>query len=1306
MRRGTQVGQAYVKATIDGDGMNEEIVDAVDGAGDDIDKKGREHGESYGDEFGDSLRVKFSHVADDAGDELNKRLADAGDDGGDEYGQHFERSLGKGTRRIGKNAGASIGDSLADEIEERTSRLIDSLEERLSNVSGNGSGGGPTSAGNQPASSRQFLYKEYDFYAMFENARVKLHEEATKKIEADERDFLKKQKEGYDDILKAEVKKTAFLGKFEAARARMHQHSNDVIFKDDQQLVKDQQRLYDRLQAEAIKRDADLWKVRRATADAYYKYASDLEAKRIDEQGRTIRRRPGDQGVDISGKIGNLLGAGSRNNALNLFGRSIENILGLLVSAKNGVKTFFDAFKTGFNSLEEGATFFQKSGAGFSSLGTSLSEAGASLVAAAPAVAAAIAVVTVALSAMASVVSALTALVVALAATIASALTGALLVLSAGLAAVVVAGGLLAGAFLSMTNAQKSLLKDAFQPLKAELVGIGQLMIQDMVPYFQTWSANLQQALLLVAPLAQVMGKAFGEAGNAMTRALSGPGFQNFFRALRDELPDITVNLSTAFGSFLNGVTGVFAALMPFVTRFSEYLVRVTDQFSDWANSAKGQNSIVDFAERAIESLKSLWGFIKETSGFIADLLFNKDSQKAGNDLFDAATKSLKHWRDKIEEFSKDGSLKKWFKDAKDFASDLKDVIGSLKDAFVKLDNSGVLDAVGKALSFMADQVDRLNKVLGPLVKYFGFVIPRVLGAVQSGFGILSSAIGGVTSAAKSAYDWVVKLIDKINNIPGVGGGGTMGGTQSEGNNGGGGTYRSMVTDPASLSTDAANTLISRSKAGSILRGPVAEPPSGTPGPTLAELIAIGNAAMNSNGGAGGSGPSGGGSSSSSGDSKDAEDKKKKWKNPYKKWALSLIKEGPGLAAILKAAMISVNKEINKALVEASKASSADEARSIIAAQMASIRDAAKEGVASARDALNTAAQNLAGASSKKEAERALKAVHRAQENLKLALSNQVKLNATAQYLAKQKVMTPEKVERLLNGLKVQNATLADYAAARARLAVQIEAANQKLEEAIRLRDSFADSVTNSTKAFGALTTAQASTIDGVEQALSAMDITSNLQSRLEKIKKFQDNLRILLANGLSNAAYQQILEAGVDGGSAYADALVQGGAGAVSQVNALVSQITGVADALGLEAADRLYQAGVDAAQGLVDGLNSLSDELDAAATALGNKIAKAIKKALGIKSPSTVLRGMMGAVGDGTVQGLDDQHNKVSASAARLASKIAVSPEVAAYAAQQGTAPVSGNDQRPIDLTIVTPTEDPHAVAMETLNELTGRL
>jgi uncharacterized membrane-anchored protein len=179
-----------------------------------------------------------------------------------------------------------------------------------------------------------------------------------------------------------------------------------------------------------------------------------------------------------------------------------------------------------------------------------------------------------------------------------------------------------------------------------------------------------------------------------------------------------------------------------------------------------------------------------------------------------------------------------------------------------------------------------------------------------------------------------------------------------------------------------------------------------------------------------------------------------------------------------------------------------------------------------------------------------------------------------------------------------------------------------------------------------------------------------------------------------------------VEQGSTFADALLAGGNGAIQQTNSLVSQINGIADSLGSETSSRLYQAGVDAAQGLVDGLTSLSAQLDSAAYKLGTSIALAVKRALGIASPSRVLRDMMGDVGDGAVLGLQDQQVKVGTAASALASQIAVNPS-GTYSSTQG-AGVSGNDRPGFVWSgdIVTPTDDPHAVANEVLNELVGRL
>ena len=96
-----------------------------------------------------------------------------------------------------------------------------------------------------------------------------------------------------------------------------------------------------------------------------------------------------------------------------------------------------------------------------------------------------------------------------------------------------------------------------------------------------------------------------------------------------------------------------------------------------------------------------------------------------------------------------------------------------------------------------------------------------------------------------------------------------------------------------------------------------------------------------------------------------------------------------------------------------------------------------------------------------------------------------------------------------------------------------------------------------------------------------------------------------------------------------------------------------------------------------------------------------------------------MMDDWGDGTVIGLQKQEGRVQKASQHLSDQVAVSPEVAAHAASQRANPyVSGNGPltgrpgdggaqvRDVDITVVTPTEDPKAVAKEVLNEITGRL
>lgn len=1047
--------------------------------------------------------------------------------------------------------------------------------------------------------------------------------------------------------------------------------------------------------ADEEKADKELWDARNMRARVHAQVLRQM-SEGVDIGQFGDRRRRDD---NMANRLGQLTGMGARNNFLNLMGRTVRTVTRMttgLVRSIQSVSTFatsmFGTFQTGWKMVGEGASFAQKAMSGFGAVGSRMGKMFARLLTSLPALLASLALlstaimaVTLVASMLISSIAALLGIMTAFVSTIVSGATAALFVLAGAFSAVVAAGGLLTTAFMSMTDAQKNYLKDAFIPLREAVVGLGQIMITEMVPAFQTWSDNLQRAVVLAVPAAQRMGQAFAVAGNIITNSLSGPGFQRFATAMETYLPGITIKLSQALGNFLNGLMGTFAALMPFVDRFATYLSNVTQRFSEWANSAEGQNSIVEFMERAWESMKSLWAGLREFSGWVRDILFNPSVQEFGNTMFDGLADSFRRLRDNI----KDGSLERWMQDAETFGRALWDAISGLWGVFEALNRSGVIDLVATALRGLGWIFGVVEDVLNGFVDLLNGRLPSSLAGAATLFNPLIASLATVVSMAKLA----IKGLELLGKLPGVDfGTPTLPvGSVGAGTGATGGLRPTPAGESSSSSSARAEyerllAALRRGGSDALRRGGADALPNTTPGS---------------------------GSSSSSSASDPLRTPTFEWINPYKAWAESLIKDGPSLSKQIKDAYNKMAKQVGKAIKEAVNADSGADARSALQGMARDLRQTAKGLVETARSSLNSAATALANASTPEAAASALAAVRKAQADLAKAQKNQKRMNAQARILAKQREISSKRVNRLLAGQNAPNATLADYARARERLSNRLEDANQKLADAISMRNEFRDQISNATKSFGSIMSTQAKVVDGITQALTYSDITENLQDRLDRIRTFQANLRQLQAMGISDAAYQQIVEAGVEDGSAFAQAMLEGGAGAISQINNLVKDINSSSNALGSEASKVLYQAGVDAAQGLVDGLESLDRKLELAAGRLGKRIAEAVRKELGIRSPSRVLMADMDNVGDGAVIGLDNQHRKVIAASSRLASAIAVSPEVAAYEARQSAAtkagtPVSGNngDPRFRDLIVHTPTENPKAVAFEVLNEVTARI
>jgi glycine cleavage system H lipoate-binding protein len=100
-----------------------------------------------------------------------------------------------------------------------------------------------------------------------------------------------------------------------------------------------------------------------------------------------------------------------------------------------------------------------------------------------------------------------------------------------------------------------------------------------------------------------------------------------------------------------------------------------------------------------------------------------------------------------------------------------------------------------------------------------------------------------------------------------------------------------------------------------------------------------------------------------------------------------------------------------------------------------------------------------------------------------------------------------------------------------------------------------------------------------------------NLKDQVEGIKTYAANLQILLTRGLSQDALKYVLDAGGEAGAGIAAELVKGTTDLITGpggINEMVAAANSAAAAVGMQAATNWYQAGVDQAAAIVDGIDA----------------------------------------------------------------------------------------------------------------------
>lgn len=234
--------------------------------------------------------------------------------------------------------------------------------------------------------------------------------------------------------------------------------------------------------------------------------------------------------------------------------------------------------------------------------------------------------------------------------------------------------------------------------------------------------------------------------------------------------------------------------------------------------------------------------------------------------------------------------------------------------------------------------------------------------------------------------------------------------------------------------------------------------------------------------------------------------------------------------------------------------------------------------------------------------------------------------------------------KRLVKRIKASGKRLRKARAREAALDKRMTAAQAARAKIVETRDTMVD----------AMRTGISSQANVLNAGNSAGAIRDSLQAQVAKVKTFVANLQAMRKAGFSNEVINQVASAGIEGGAEVAKILSAATSTERTQINQAFASINAMASSASAQLGNDMYGSGIRAADGLIAGLKKQQKSIEAQMVKIAKGMQKAIKKALGIKSPSRVMARLMGFVGAGITRGLDATRKGVARAATRMGATV----------------------------------------------------
>jgi len=180
--------------------------------------------------------------------------------------------------------------------------------------------------------------------------------------------------------------------------------------------------------------------------------------------------------------------------------------------------------------------------------------------------------------------------------------------------------------------------------------------------------------------------------------------------------------------------------------------------------------------------------------------------------------------------------------------------------------------------------------------------------------------------------------------------------------------------------------------------------------------------------------------------------------------------------------------------------------------------------------------------------------------------------------------------------------------AVKKKLGDALDEAKSKLDDAKTAFTDFAKSISDSLKSAFSFGDAQEA---GVETGAGFLQ---GLREQVGGIIGYTKKIQDLLDAGLSQEALQKVLDSGQAAGTAIADQLIAGGSAAITETNDLVDATNAAAEKVGINAATKWYQKGIDTAQAMVNGITTALDDMTPKLMAKMDAIAAKMKRSVSV--------------------------------------------------------------------------------------------